>query len=503
MEYEFKKLPTIAALRHKQGGGLTLFTAVMVLILMTLMLFYAARVGVFEQRTSANDMRQKVAFNAADAMLDQAIEYLFANAQLVLSSGIDILPDSNGDMTRDGWFASGLWVTCSATQRADNTHPCGGTIAPVPNSTNFWYYADPATGAFAPLPVATTGLAANSTARVTAILCFIDSGSTTCDAAAPVGQEEEGDKALVLSLLAYGYADCTDITDPGTCQAEATIAKPISSFSNLSGSPSVPLVTKSTFPPTGTAEVVGNPNGGGVGVALTTWINDNPACSPATNIEDSGSWQTCELQDWYHTDEYPEGVACTDNNCLCGPGGNDTSFFLSWKHAQTTQIGVDIVIDPVFPCDLFDFYFGYPKTQYNFVKATATILSDCSSLGPHSSGLIWISGATCRINANTIVGSPNAPVLLVSAASETILAGGATIFGVLYIFDGEDIDATLTTLGNATVYGSAIVDAEIDSFQGTFQIVHADGVLADAASIGGFGNVSGGWRDFGLPDLSW
>ena len=51
--------------RNRQTGGMTIFTAVLVLIVLTLMIFYAARVGLFEQAVSANDVRQKLAFHAA------------------------------------------------------------------------------------------------------------------------------------------------------------------------------------------------------------------------------------------------------------------------------------------------------------------------------------------------------------------------------------------------------------------------------------------------------
>jgi hypothetical protein len=209
------------------------------------------------------------------------------------------------------------------------------------------------------------------------------------------------------------------------------------------------------------------------------------------------------MQEWYHTTEYPEGVTCTDNNCLCGPGGNDTRHFLSWKNSTETHIGIDIIVDPAFPCDLFDFYFGVPRSMYQTIKNQAKVYSNCSGLGPQSSGLIWISGSECRLNANTIVGSPNNPVVIVSAAGDTVLGGGVTIYGVLYVFDGEVSTADITTLGSATVYGAVIVDAAINQFQGTFQIVYAESVLSNASGIAGLGAVNGGWRDFGLPAIAW
>jgi Tfp pilus assembly protein PilX len=41
-----------------QSGMVTTFTGVLILVLLTLMMFFAIRVGVFEQRVSSNEMRQ-------------------------------------------------------------------------------------------------------------------------------------------------------------------------------------------------------------------------------------------------------------------------------------------------------------------------------------------------------------------------------------------------------------------------------------------------------------
>ena len=41
-----------------QRGGLTIFSAALILILMTIVLVYATRVSVYETRVSANEVRQ-------------------------------------------------------------------------------------------------------------------------------------------------------------------------------------------------------------------------------------------------------------------------------------------------------------------------------------------------------------------------------------------------------------------------------------------------------------
>ena len=64
---------------------ITTFTGVLILVLLTLMMFFAIRVGVFEQRVSSNEMRQKLAFHAAASAIDHAKARCPANSVLVSS----------------------------------------------------------------------------------------------------------------------------------------------------------------------------------------------------------------------------------------------------------------------------------------------------------------------------------------------------------------------------------------------------------------------------------
>ena len=76
------------------------------------------------------------------------------------------------------------------------------------------------------------------------------------------------------------------------------------------------------------------------------------------------------------------------------------------------------------------------------------------------------------------------------------MAGGAKIFGVLYIADVEDATASFVSLGTNIVYGQVINDAVFEDFNGTFQVVYNENAIIRAAGTGGFGNVIGGWSDF-------
>jgi hypothetical protein len=169
---------------------------------------------------------------------------------------------------------------------------------------------------------------------------------------------------------------------------------------------------------------------------------------------------------------------------------------ISYTHGSSDVIGIDMDYDPEFPCDLFTFYFGIPKAHYEAIKSQAIVIDDCSELGPNSYGTYWATGPTCHIAANTVIGSQHAPVMLISAASETRFNGGTTLFGTFYLTDVEDPAATITSNGNMTIYGAAIIDGTIGDYTGTFQLIYVETVARIVAGTGGIGSLAGGWTDF-------
>ncbi|MBT8039438.1 MAG: hypothetical protein KJN78_04310 [Gammaproteobacteria bacterium] len=482
-----------------QSGVVTTFTGVMILVLLTLMMFFAIRVGVMEQRVSGNEMRQKQAFHTAEAGINHAKEFIRANVKFVASPNEDV--ETDGD---DGWLAATAdrrWEQCSVWAAANGknlltgqgTHPCFGESNPAQRANSFYYTHDGSTV----LPIDTDGLVDGTTEQVAveALLCVLDlvpdadvpvQGCVT-DPATAVGI---GDGTyFMVTLLARGEADCAG----GACNAEAMVSEQVSNFGAAAGgrAPNVPLTTKSSFPPSGTAEVVANPNAGGVGVPVSVWMNANASCPNGAVIDpSSGSWATCEMNEWYETEAIPDDVACP-GNCSCS-----SSEALSYTEANNHTYGIDLISDTDFPCDLFQFYFGIPRSEYETVKGYSQILSSCDSLGPDSAGIYWVTGSSCQINSNTKVGSPGAPVMLISAATETRLNGGAEIYGTLFITDVEDSAAELVSTGTNTVYGSVIVDGILGSYNGTFQVVWNENIANKAGTGGGLGSVLGGWSDF-------
>jgi len=495
MNWATKALQPLINRPARQQGMVTTFTGIMILVLLTLMMFFAMRVGVFEQRVSANDMRQKEAFHSAESGIHQAKEFFVANGALIATDQEDLLGLSDGWLSDTG---EKRWFPCSGADLSagHGDHPCFGEVLVDQRANTYFYSFNGSTE----LPFDTESLIPGATDEVAveALLCLMDlnkdkdipvQGCGLLDAAADDGGEVDG-TYFMLTLLARGNADCNG----GTCAAEAMISEQISNFGAAGGgqSPDVPLTTKSSFPPNGTAEVVPNPNAGGVGVPVSVWMNNNGSCSGGETFDlTQGNWATCEAHEWYAVDQKPDDMACSATTCSCT---KDEA--ISYKNSTNDIVGMDMISDPSFPCDLFQFYFGIPRASYEIIKGYAKLIQDCDSLDEESFGLYWVTGSDCRINSNTVIGSVDAPVLLVSAASVTKLSGGAKIYGVLFTTDVEDPDAQLESVGTNTVYGSVINDSTLASYQGTFQVVWAEDVSEKAANSDGLGSLLGGWSDF-------
>jgi Tfp pilus assembly protein PilX len=69
-------------LLQSQTGAATLFVVIILLVGVTLIALYAARVGVLDQRISGNEYRHKEAFANAEAGLEQAASFLQANPEI-------------------------------------------------------------------------------------------------------------------------------------------------------------------------------------------------------------------------------------------------------------------------------------------------------------------------------------------------------------------------------------------------------------------------------------
>ena len=167
---------------HAQRGIITTFTGVLILVMLTMMVFFAMRVGIFDQRNSANDMRQKLAFHTAESGIHQAKEFFRANSIIAASSVENLLPNGS-----DGWVSevtgAKRWLKCSdaglanlTSANARGSHPCFGEPNPARRSQLYYYshtssMTDPT---FVPLNTNTVMPGDNENVTVQALLCLLE-----------------------------------------------------------------------------------------------------------------------------------------------------------------------------------------------------------------------------------------------------------------------------------------------------------------------------------------
>jgi len=171
MNWATKALQPLINRPARQQGMVTTFTGIMILVLLALMMFFAMRVGVFEQRVSANDMRQKEAFHAAESGIHHAKEFFLANGALIASDQEDLLG------LHDGWLADTgekRWLPCSGVNLSagHGDHPCFGEVLAAQRASTYFYSFNGSTE----LPFDTESLIPGDTDEVAveALLCLMD-----------------------------------------------------------------------------------------------------------------------------------------------------------------------------------------------------------------------------------------------------------------------------------------------------------------------------------------
>ncbi len=480
------------SLRKAQAGALTLFTAVLILILLTEVIIYSVQVGVFEQRKSSNEMMQKLAFHTADSAIQQAKQFMSANA-LQAASGT----------TTGGWLTPGAerWQPCSGVVGTEGEHPCFGEPVAALRAGTYFYEV----GGSNELPVDPDDFRTSTTERVTlhALLCMLEIDRTQDPIVQGCTTEPDlqDSRYFLITLLARGEADC----DGGACGAEALVTEKIGSFGpgGGEGGPGAPLTARTSVPLSGTVEIVPNPNGGGVGVPVSSWVNSRtsdppgyPGCALGTDpiSPNSGSYATCERHEWYGMAEFPSDYKCPTNNCSCSKADDR---LISYADGNERVLGIDIVPDDQFPCDLWKYSFGVDKADYELVKEwvpRTNWLTDCSTLDENSVGPYWIEGTDCDLKDQ--VGSATNPVFLILVTEEVKINAGAEVFGVMFISNAAYPNAEFTGNGHGTVYGAVVMDAVMEHFNGTFQIVYLEDIIEQVVDRGAFGEVAGGWTDF-------
>lgn len=494
----------------KTSRGAALLMTILILVIMSVMLFFNARVTSFEQQISGNDRRAKLAHHTAEAGISHAMRYFTRNIRDISS------------VEADGWLSpTGVdkhWLACSAD---DTTLPCAAASLEADgraggfNRENVFYYVEDPDAATLNTYLPLTALVTeydnsdppvpidNTNYKVQALLCVMifdqekfEPGNVNtyakCD-----GSGTPGGINLAIRVISTGTSD--------DGSAEAVIMQTLANVEPGGGPPPAPIMTYNSVSPTGAINVVVNPNAGGIGVPISFWSKNY------VYVEEpgAGSIATCELEEFLATRDSSFWRSWTDaegreyvtcDSCVCPDKESEGAL----SHTQSTEPArkfFDIVDeDANYPEDIFEYYFGVARTEYQTVRDTADeVLADCSTVDTTLRGLVWVDGY-CDL-AGKEVGSGTAPVALVTTKGVK-LNSDSIIYGVLVVTDPtipadeQGIDAIPVTFnGGPTVYGAVVNDPGAALFSGGFTVVYVEDIISKIRPLIILGNLSGSWSD--------
>ena len=523
--------------------GSALLVAIVLLLLAGLMALLAMNVGVFEQRSSGNDLRAKVVNQVAEAGIAQGFEFLYRANQAWI--------DDNA-----------RWELCNAS---DLTFPCGA----VPAARRGSMYRLRAgshtvngldvelTRHMLPLPAALPASGALDVAYgVAPVLCRLPSplpppGAISC----AIGMGNISDRRVVT------FVSVAQVR--GGDSGRTTLTQTIARSSLLGQGAGVPSVAASgSVVPPGNGDVVAMPDAGGPGLDLSIW-------SRLDILPASGSFATCSRADFLASDSVslndPDWVSTrTCDKCTCGMA-KKASPVEDWdildNEGASTEVGINKNVRAgEFPCDMFEYVFNvkawqdgasatddgimplsgdndgfcerrmpmvdfetpsgaivqlppdeaFLYTYARYIRPTtanaALVRADqliARNLGASDSGLVWCQ-VDCLPNGG-FVASVASPIVVVADAG-TNTPYHAKLFGILFFKSTGNANLDPVAGGNASmrfnagsaVYGAVVVQGSVLTGSGGGLIFGDKDVLINlttSPSLSRFDTLRGGWTD--------
>ncbi|MCC8362415.1 hypothetical protein LK996_04930 [Lysobacter sp. A6] len=358
---------------RRNASGTVLVIAFVLLLLAGLLTLFALKVGMFEQRSTGNDMRAKVVNEVAEAGLAQGFEYLIRQHPEMMQT-------------------AGLWQRCGATE---TNFPCGAvsgatfdhdgdpTTAPVSRREQMFRLRgdvpntianiDPELSRYMlPLPaaskIASLANGQNVAYGVAPVLCYANGPAETAGGI-PCG-DIGSSRVMVATFVSVAKF-------PGE-NTSSTLVQTVGQYPKLGDEVmnTPPIMASGSVDVTGNLQVVTNPNAGGTGVPVSVWTR--------LNIDKHGTPNTCYADEFFrytqgnHTPTlYQSTIRCDD--CKCDTNGAPAT--LSYD-----QSGINRCEDPSDDCegiDILDIDEGTNSdTGYNtggHVGANFNVRSDAQS----------------------------------------------------------------------------------------------------------------------------
>lgn len=531
--------------RRNQKGITTLAITLILLVIVTMMVLFSSNVGFFEQKTTTNENRARIAQQAAEYALNLAGEYLKANRDNLIS-----------DVSGSGWLAttgtSRRWAKCAD---APTNPACLSERDPTRRAQLYFWTSDgtkggsqsllykdvmPVTGVkLEDADVGTGGDARfTTTTNVRALLCRLDTSLPKPDCRL----EPVAGNRVALYVIA-------DAALTGESGAKATVKETWASISSYVPSAAVPLVASGYVKGLGNGQIIANPNAGGYGLPGSIWSPKN-ASIDGSGGGGVGSFSTCYVEAFLKEGgvdvaDLKSATGCaktTGSKCACGTHDSD---WMSGHVGGSKRKGMDILDVAVagetnrtlpsitfFPGggmdkigddtddSLFEYIFNPVTnvvadhdatgktlltcgdgTQNCFDYAmreefNPTIIASCSSLGPSSSGIFYVTGPCLSLPAK--VGSPDSPaIVVVNQGDKTLDTNQNLFYGMLFLH--SDNNNANVTGKNTIVFGALVVEGEIDKLTANFTVVYDDTAASSdphkLPKSAKFARVPGSWLD--------
>jgi Tfp pilus assembly protein PilX len=420
--------------RHRQRGAATLIAVVFLYVAMAIIVVFANRNLIFEQKTSANQYRATMALEAAEAGLEWATTMLNKSGRI---TGACVDSASAGDSSFIDKYLS--YVAASRTW----TPAAAGTVIAAcvtSQSGSDWTCSCPAAGT---APTATAPAAGGFKPGFS--IAFITNTATRA-----------------VDLVSYG---CTSVINSATCtgDAAATVRVTLASTSALATAPGAPLTARGEVNVGNAALGVqnGDPTSGGVTVnsgmginATNLRITSTPGTPPtSTLIGNDASLRTTTEDQMFQT------------------------FFgvpkLTWRNSVA-----DAILGPA----------GTAGVTRVCSPCTETDISAALAIDARK---IWVEG-DLAMNANLTLGAYNDAFLMVVNGSIS-MRGDLNVYGVLY---STAINWDNTGGGGALLSGAAISEGNYTG-NGTPDYYYDPRVINNLREIPGpFVRLPGSWRDF-------
>lgn len=317
-----------------QRGMATLFVALVLLVILTVIVLYSMNSTLVEQRTVVNENRARLVEQAGEYAINLAGEYLKGKRSVIISK-------TAGSASTGGWLASSTgtgrkWVSCNGVT-SPATHPCMAERTLTRRNELYFYSTDGTTPAALPYgdltpnaaELETSGVggaaAFGTTTTVHALLCRIDSSLTTpaCKATPVSGNR------IAVTLVA-------EVSVAG--ESAATVVKETwASYSSTFTSSAAPIVASGSYNGNGDVTIVAAPNGGGYGVPVSIWTSMDAQVEDTTG-GGTASISSCHIGD-FMIDSPGEGdlleakSICPQNGsappCHCPKSKDDKTAWLS------------------------------------------------------------------------------------------------------------------------------------------------------------------------------